>query len=515
MTKVRFVQFGVAVALGFLTANLPAQEPFPGLDAYVTKAMADWKIPGLSIAIVRNDSVLYAKGFGVLKAGSTTPVNEQTLFEIGSTSKAFTATLVAMLVGDGKMRFDDRVTEYLPGFKLADPVANAEVTIRDAMTHRSGIGRGELAWLGAGISREEVLRRVRFLKPESPFRSRYSYQNMMFLAAGEAAGKAAGSSWDALIRQRIFEPLGMSVTITSSTGMTNRNVGAPHGMVRDSVYAKPHGNLDNIAPAGSILSSAQDMAQWLRFQLADGVYNGKRLVSSAAFRQTHTPQILTGGGGGAAPLDSIGLEVFSAYGMGWSITGYRRQLVWQHGGGTDGSSAQVAMLPEQKFGVVVLSNMAGAQLPGILQRYIFDRQLNAPMRDLSGEAYRRVLAQRQRVDSAAANTQRKAAVQPPLPLTAFTGTYVDSLYGEARVTLQNGKLQLRRGEWYGPLEYWNGSNFQWTILPSSPTGPLFIKFDVAADDTVNGLYFGLGSDQSLMSRQRPSGPGRSGGPGGM
>src|SRR5262247_1011759 len=237
------------------------REPFPGLDTYIANAVKTWKIPGIGVAIVRNDSVLFTKGYGTLAVNSTTPVNDQTLFEIGSSSKAFTATLVAMLVSDGKMRFDDRITQYLPDFKMYDPLASAEVTMRDALTHRSGIARGELVWLGSGATRAEVLHRVRFLKPESPFRSRWSYQNMMFLAAGEAAGKAAGSTWEDLVRRRIFEQLGMTASLTTSTAMTNKNVALPHGLTRDSTYRKPFMEGDNIGPAGSILSNARDMAQ--------------------------------------------------------------------------------------------------------------------------------------------------------------------------------------------------------------------------------------------------------------
>src|ERR1051326_2839397 len=184
--------------IAILAPNAAAQtkEPYPGFAAYVSTAVQTWKIPGLSIAIVRNDSVIYARGFGVLAVRGATPVNEKTLFEIGSSSKAFTATLIAMLVTDGKMHWDDRLTTYLPDFRMYDPVANEAVTIRDALSHRSGIARGELAWLGSGVSRDEVLHRVRFLKPEAPFRSHYSYQNMMFLAAGQAAGKEIGrASW--------------------------------------------------------------------------------------------------------------------------------------------------------------------------------------------------------------------------------------------------------------------------------------------------------------------------------
>ncbi len=193
----RTLRIGIGLAWGMTaasaaTASAQGKEPYPGLDAYITKALDAWKIPGLGVAIVRNDSVIYAKGFGVLGVSNRAPVNEKTLFEIGSSSKAFTATLVAMLVSDGKMRYDDRLTNYLPDFRLYDPIANEAVTLRDALTHRSGIARGEFIFLGANISRDEVVHRVRFLKPESPFRSRWSYQNIMYVAAGQAAGKAGG-----------------------------------------------------------------------------------------------------------------------------------------------------------------------------------------------------------------------------------------------------------------------------------------------------------------------------------
>jgi CubicO group peptidase (beta-lactamase class C family) len=183
----------ICLAPALALSSIAAQEPFPGLDAYIAKAVQASKIPGVGVAIVRNDSVLYTKGFGVLAAGSTTPVDDQTLFEIGSSSKSFTATLVAMMVAEGKMRYDDRVARYLPDLKLFDPVASAELTVRDALTHRAGLSRGELIWLGSGVTRAEVLYRVRFLKPQSPFRSRYSYQNIMVLAAGEAAEGCDGS----------------------------------------------------------------------------------------------------------------------------------------------------------------------------------------------------------------------------------------------------------------------------------------------------------------------------------
>jgi CubicO group peptidase (beta-lactamase class C family) len=493
------------------TAAAQTKEPYPGFDAYVTKAIQTWKIPGLSVAIVRNDSVIYAKGFGVLSAQSRAPVNERTLFEIGSSSKAFTATLVAMLVSDGKMHWDDKLTQYLPEFRMYDAVANEGVTLRDALSHRSGIARGELAWLGSGASREEVLHRVRFLKPESPFRSRYSYQNMMFLAAGQAAGKAAGASWDDLVRQRIFVPLGMTSTVASSRGLANPNVAAPHGLDHDTAYIKQPFDAENIAPAGAILSSAVDMAQWLRFQLNDGVVGGKRLVSSAALRETHTPQILMGAGAGARE-DTASVKRFSSYAMGWMVEDFRSQLSWQHGGNTLGMTAAVGMLPEKKVGVVVLSNMQGAALPMLLEEYVFDRELGAPMKDWSGEAYERARNQRRRADSlqTAQLAGHVATAQPSVPLSAFAGTYADSLYGEMTVSLKEGHLELARGDLHAPLEYWNANNFKWLLPLSAPTGPPFIKFEITPENTVTGLYFGLGTDVNLLGRKGTGRAGRGG-----
>jgi CubicO group peptidase (beta-lactamase class C family) len=496
-------------------AKARAQEPYSGLDAYIEKAVQTWKVPGLSVAIVRNDSVIYAKGFGVVKVGSTTRVDTKTLFEIGSSSKAFTGAVVAMMVSDGKMRFDDRLATYLPDFRMYDPVANEGVTVRDALAHRSGIARGELVWLAAGISRDEILHRVRFLKPESPFRSQFAYQNMMYLAAGQAAGKAAGSTWEELVRQRIFTPLGMTSSLANSNGMSVANAAFGHNMEHDTAFSMPRFSLENIGPAGSIISNAVDMAQWLRFQLNDGVVNGKRVLNAAAFRETHTPQILASLGPRRQPDSVSSLSHFTSYGMGWFVEDYRGQLVWQHGGNTVGMTAAVGMLPEKKFGVVVLSNMDHTPLPEILRRYIFDLQLGVPARDLSAETYAQYKAQLRRADSveAAQLAQHPANAVPPLPLAAYAGTYGDSLYGELVVSVNDGQLELQRGEWRAPLQYWNASNFRWSVR-GSPAGTLMITFDVSPQNTVTGLHYGLPGDETLLPRKGAGRGGRGGGRGG-
>jgi CubicO group peptidase (beta-lactamase class C family) len=513
-------KFATCLALVMLASSTTAvaqgKEPYPGLDAYITKATQDWKIPGLAVAIVRHDSVLYTKGYGTLGVANHAPVNEKTMFEIGSSSKSFTATAIAMLVSDGKMRWDAPLTEYLPDFRMYDPVANTQVTIRDALSHRSGIARGELVWVGAGISRAEVLHRLRFLKPESPFRSQWSYQNMMFLAAGEAAGKAAGTSWDELVRQRIFAPLGMTSSVTTYKGYTNTNTSIPHGLDHDTTFIRPQFDAEDIAPAGSIVSNAVDMAQYLRFQMNDGVVNGKRLVSSAALRETHTPQMVMTGRGGGAGGDSVAITHFNTYGFGWMIEDYRGQLVWQHGGNTTGMTTAMGMMPEKKFGVVVLSNMGQAALPELLRQYIFDLELGAPKRDLSGTAYARSVTQRRRADSVAKVQEalHPAGAQPTLPLASYVGTFADSLYGPVNVAMKDGHLELTRGDWSGPLQYWNATNFRWIVPPASPTGPLNIKFEVSPDNVVTGLYFGLGNEATLLSRVGGGRGGRGGRGGG-
>ncbi len=495
------------VALATVAAGRDAQgqqEPFPGLDAYISRAVQTWKIPGLSVVIVRNDSVLYTKGFGSLSAADRTLVNDQTLFELGSTTKAFTATLAAMLVGDGKLRWTDRLADNLPGFKMSDPVANETATIRDALTHQTGIGRAELLWLGSGATRDEVIHRLRFVKPESPFRSKFSYQNVMFVAGGEAVAHAAGMSWEDLVTQRIFQPLGMASTVATSRGLTNTNTAKPHGMSHDTAYVQPPFNSQYIGPAGAILSNAHDMGQWLRFQLNDGVVNGKRLVNSMAFREIHSPQALMTPGAAGRGAEAVPITNFGTYGMGWIVEDYRHQLVWQHSGGTLGMTSQVGLLPDKHFGVVILTNMGGTTLPPLIQNYIFDRELGAPV-ERSNAAMRtpdcRSRAGAPIRSKRAQTVEHPADAKPPLALTAYAGTFADSLYGEATVSVVDGRLQLARGDWRGPLQYWNAANFRWTVVPPAATGPLFIKFEISADNVVTGMYFGLPGDVTLLGRK--------------
>jgi len=306
------------VLSGWLVIDGPSvhaqKSPLQELDAYIEKAMQEWEVPGLAIAIVKDDQLVLAKGYGVREIGKGTPIDENTVFAIASNSKAFTAASLAMLVDEGKVNWDDPVTKYLVGFQLFDPYVTRELTVRDLLTHRSGLGQSPALWYGSDYDREEILRRIRYLEPSWSFRSRFGYQNVMYLAAGQIIPAVTGISWDDFVQQRIFTPLGMSSTNTSVTDLKGlSNVARPHGKIDDKVKAIPYRNFDNIGPAGSINSNVVDLAQWVRLQLSEGLYQSERLLSPGVVQEMHTPQTII-------PYDPAGSLLasgahFRAYGM--------------------------------------------------------------------------------------------------------------------------------------------------------------------------------------------------------
>ena len=455
-----------AVIAGMLTQPLAAQTGTDGLDAYITKAMADWKVPGLSVAIVKGDSVVYLKGFGVRELGKPDPVTPNTLFAIGSNTKSFTAAAVGMLVDDGKMRWDDKVTKYLPSFQLFDPYVTREITIRDVLSHRSGLGRrGDMLWMTAQYDRKEVLRRIRFLEPNAGFRTEMGYQNIMFLAAGEAAGAASGLGWDALVTTRILQPLGMTRSTTTTDDLPTRgpDVSAPHGMRDSAVRVIPRRDLDNIAPAGSIYSSAEEMTHYVKFILGGGTYQGKQLLRPGTLSTIQTPHVSMG-----VPLgDTLTASThFVGYGLGWVLQDYKgRKIAW-HNGGIDGNLSEMWTVPEEKLGIVVLTNYDGHQIgPSIVYR-ILDQFLGGTVRDWHAINFKRVEAARAGQAAAAKTSEgsRNKESKPSHALDAYAGTYVDSLYGEFKVKVDGGKLTTDYGVggFGGPMEHWQYDTFRAT-----------------------------------------------------
>jgi len=304
-------------------------------------------IPGMAIAVVKDDEVVLAHGFGVTNIETETPVTPETIFAIGSSTKAFTSTIIGMLVDEGKMDWDDPITDYLPYFTLdiESEDENAEVTVDDLLCHRTGFTRMGLLFASGELPREEVLRDATAAEPWAGFREKFYYSNVMYLAAGVAAGKAAGADWDTLVAERIFQPLGMESSSTSvGQAQTDSRLSLGYLWEEDlqEYEYKPMRNVDNIGPAGAINSNVLDMAEWVRFQLGHGEFQGRRLISEEQLRETWTSQIEIAGG--------------ISYGLGWMLREWEGQPVIEHGGNVDGFSAQVALLPESNLGFVLLTN---------------------------------------------------------------------------------------------------------------------------------------------------------------
>jgi CubicO group peptidase (beta-lactamase class C family) len=435
-----------------------AQEaPLQGFDDYVQQALADWSVPGLAMAIVKDDAVVFTKGYGVRTLGDPTPVTASTVFGIGSATKAFTAASLAMLVDAGKLQWDDPATKYLPGLQLYDPYVTRELTVRDLLTHRSGLAPEPTDLLiASGYDRDEILRRLRYLKPRWSFRSRFGYQNIMYLAAGQIIPAVTGQSWDDFVRERIFTPLGMTASHTSVTALpSDGDVATPHAWIDGKAQPLPWPNLDNIGPAGSITSNVLDMAQWVRLQLGAGTYQQAQLFSAAVAKEMQMPQTII--------RSEPSWSWFLLYGLGWFLHDYQGRKVVEHAGGTMGIRALVALLPAEKLGLVILTNLGNPQLlPEALRFRVFDAYLGRPPRDWSREFLQEAKG---RLEQAEAERKKQEAARvegtaPSLALEWYAGTYQHDVYGKVTVTAENGQLVLQYGLDMADLKHWHYDTFQ-------------------------------------------------------
>ena len=411
------------------------------LDAHIEQVRQQWEVPGLAIAIVQGDSVVFLKGYGAKQLGNPDRVDENTLFSIGSSGKSMTAAATAMLVDEGKMRFDDPVWAYLPDFRVADPYVSRHATIRDLLAHRTGLENAIGAWYGSNLTRAELIKqRFRYLQQQIEFRSRMLYNNLMLMAAGEAAAAVEGVSFEELLNRRLFTPLGMTSTVVSITEVRpGSNIVAPHREVDGKLVPVPHRNTQNIGGAGGYYSNAHDMAQYLRLQLGNGVYRGKRLISDSSMAEMRAVSISS-----RAPIiiSDSGTTALG-YGLGWFLEYYRGHRALDHGGSIDGMLTAMTLLPEDQIGVVVLTNRDGHAMHTALVQHIFDVALGVSERDWNAMAFARSRQGGQGGQGGQQQMSPKTA-PPSLPLEGYAGTYADSLNGRIRVTFETGTLRL---EW--------------------------------------------------------------------
>jgi len=441
------------------------------IDAYAEKVRKDWQVPGMAIAIVKDDKVIFAKGYGVRKLGTNLKVNKDTLFAIASNSKSFTTASLSILIDEKKIGgWNDKVSKYLPRFKLYNPYVTSELTIRDLVSHRVGLGTfsGDMLWYETNYSNDEILRRLKYLKPTRGFRTGFGYQNLMFIAAGKVIENVSGKSWGEFVTERLLKPLKMNRTTTSIKDLKD-NAAFPHNESGGNGLRVLHrGNVDGVAAAAGLNSSVSDMANWLRTQLNGGKFEGKQIFSARNAWTMHQPSVILPISRASSRF--IPSKQFNTYGLGWNVWNYLGRKVVSHGGGLDGMISRTSMMPEEKLGLVVLTN-SEQSVPTIMQYKIYDVFRNAKKRDWSAE----YMGFRKRGEIQAAKAKkkveaaRKLNTKPTLALKDYVGTYSGKMYGEATIREENGKLVLRlkpAPNFVADLTHWHYDTFQIKWRPS-------------------------------------------------
>jgi len=431
-----------------LAAGGPTSPP-PDLEAWITRALDTCHTPGAAVAVVKDGRVVFSRGFGRRRLGAPETVDEDTLFGIASNTKAFTATALALLVDEGRISWDDRVIDHLPGFRMSDPFVTREITIRDLLTHRSGmgLGAGDLMFFpDSDLTRDQIVFKQRFLPLAASFRSAYAYDNVLFLVAGQMIPAVTGQSWDDFVRERIFVPVGMTHSNTTVTALVpGVNYATPHATVDGTLQAVKNDHIDNTAPAGAINSSARDMARWLTVRLDEGALaGGKRLFSRKQAEEMWSGQTILPIPDRPGPLAAL-TPHFALYGLGLGLRDYHGRKLVAHSGGLTGYTSQVMMVPEEKLGIVVLTNGESSEAPLAIAWHVVDHYLSVPTTDWIA-AFQEDRVRREK--EAAAVVEKAAAARnqtskPSLALDKYAGAYRDAWYGEAAVAAENGALRMR------------------------------------------------------------------------
>lgn len=494
-----FVAVASAVtALCLGTAARAAPAPPAGLSAYVHRAMALWKVPGLAVGIVQGGKVILARGYGVRELGKKARVDANTLFTIGSNTKAFTAAALGLLVAQGKLRWNDRIIRYVPQFRLASAYVTQETTLRDLLSHRTGYCDPTNMWYMADDTPRTVIERLRYQKPRYGFRAHFCYNNTMYLVAAQVIPRLSGMSWGRYVTEHLLAPLHMTRTVTSDAALERAtDVAVPHAEVGGTVRVIRRywrHDMDVFAPVGAINSSVADLNRWLLMLLAGGRSHGRTIVPAAVLRAMETPQEPiqkdTDVGQLLQALTPKGR--FFSYGLGFILEEYGgHKLIW-HAGNIDGMSAALALLPAEHVGVVVLSNMNDNWAPEGVMFHVLQSYLGIAHDDVSRRMY--VLTQKE-TTKAKAEARKLAATRvpgarPPLPLAAYVGKYSDRFYGTARVTERDSHLVIEMGDpmFTGDLQAWHEETFRvrWRYRFY---GKAYVTFNVDAHGKPSELRF--------------------------
>jgi CubicO group peptidase (beta-lactamase class C family) len=422
---------------------------------------AEWQVPGLAVAVVQAGRVSYLQGFGLANVEEEVAVTPDTRFAIGSTTKAFTTMAMAMLVDEGILDWDTPVRQYMPSFYLWDSFASEHVTPRDLVTHRTGLPRHDHLWRFTSCSRSELVQRLQYLEPTYDLRTAYQYNNLMYMAAGYLVEHLTGITWEDFVQSRILEPLGMSNSGPGRVDSINfSDYALPYAEIDGGIKRVPFFSNTTIGPAGSISSTASDMARWLLLHLNAGQYEGQTLVSKENLTQMHSPQMLVRGIGpltGSEQIEEFDEIGFGSYGLGWRINTYRGHTMVHHAGGIDGYSSFVALMPQNGSGVVVLSNLNGTPIPYILSFGIYDRLLDLEPLPWNQriKAFQSGEDQSSQDARTSREANRKSDANPSHPLEDYAGEYAHPAYGTIKILVKEGRLVADYGGYTLPLTHYH------------------------------------------------------------
>lgn len=489
--KVSFLFIGMALFAASVSAQNADRSKFisDSLQNYIVKALTEWRIPGAAICIIKDNKIVLMRGYGIKEMGLNDKVDENTLFMIGSNTKAFTATALAMLQTQGKLSLDDKITKYLPWFKLDNAAAGQMTTIRDLLSHRIGFEtfQGDFTFYNTDLTREQIISKMALVKARYPFRSKWGYTNSAYTTAGQVIPAITNRSWESWVKDYIFAPLGMGNTIALTKQMpTAFNKAAAHTLVDGRLTAIPYVQLDGLAPAGAISSSANDMSKWLMCLLNDGKVGAKQILPAAAIQATREAQDIMG------PIHFPNGEMeYELYGLGWMIAPYSGHQIIMHDGGVNGYVSSVTMIPDEHLGIIVLTNTDQNDFIDGLRWDVIDAYLKHPFVNYNATLLKEF--KKDQAEALALDRRRRDTVllthAAALPLSAYAGKYVNELYGNMTVIVGDANdLDMRfehHPKMYAHLQPIGGNRFYVTF--SDPElGRAVFPFSVS-NGSVNGV----------------------------
>lgn len=482
-------------ASSFLLLTAHAQLPETTIDSLVNATMKAFEVPGIAVAIVKDGKVIHSKGYGVRSLANKLPVDENTLFGIASNSKAFTSAALGILIDEKKLKWDDKVTDYIPEFKMYDPYVTAEFTIRDLLTHRSGLGlgSGDLMFCpdGGNFTKTEMIHNIRYLKAVSGFRTKYDYDNNLYMVAGEVIARVSGMSWEDFIEKRIMAPLGFGASRASYNRVVNNpDIIDAHAPADGKVIMIPHDWNDNMNAAGGIMSNLTDLCKWAIVQMNDGKYgDGKRLFSKAVHDDMWSPQtiIQTAEGG---PYNTH----FSSYGLGWFLADVKGYKQCSHTGGLLGTVTQVTLIPELKLGIIVLTNQQQGVAFSTITNTIKDSYLGYPDRHWLSTYITRWKAGNDNAKKIVDQTNADIAAQQKNNVkiidSIYVGTYSDKWFGDIIISQKNGGLwfaSVKSPRLSGALLPYKGNTLVAKWTDRSLDADAFVMFTLDKDGKASGF----------------------------